>query len=314
MIWTRHSRPLRLQAVPRHAGLFLLLCSAFLSFAAVGQDAPERPRLLVLELTGEAVPKTERRTLTTLIGVEVAGMVDYDVVTTQELEKLLTVEKDRQLLGCLDASCLAEVADAMGTERIIFGEAGKIGTTYLLTLSLFDSIAARATERVVIKAQAIDGFVTQLPDALRDLTASLRDARDGNGAEVGSASTRTDGSAESDGREATNGRAGADEATGTSSAEGSTGAASATPSPAPTNADAGVDFLAISGWSMVGFGGLVAGVGMLYDVFSPTSSDYILDAYDVVGPGIVFTGAFIAAGGAALALVPPLLEEGSDAQ
>lgn len=313
MNWTRQPRRPRLHLLPRQAGLFLFALYTLFGAAGFAQDdeAGDRPRLLVLELTGEAIPKTERRTLTTLIGVEVSGLVAYDVVTTQELEKLMTVEKDRQLLGCLDASCLAEVADAMGTERIIFGEVGKIGATYLMTLSLFDSLAARATERVVIKAQAIDGFVTQLPGALRELTAALRKAE---GATAENAMAATDEKPASEPEAAP--EAGKPESP-------SRGAAEEVAVKAETDGEmaekkkaeaGGLNFLALSGWSMVGLGGVVAGAGMLYDTLSPTSADYILDVYDVVGPGIVFTGAFIAAGGAALALVPPLLEEGSDAQ
>ena len=190
-----------------------------------------RPRLLVLELTGDGAAETERRTLTTLIGIEVASRTDFDVVTSQELEKLLTVEQDRQLLGCLDASCLAEVAGAMGTERIVFGEIAKLGTSIILTVSLFDAFAARATERVVVRSDSIDGIVEQIGPAVTTLTASIAKA----GPEAGLTAL-----------------------TATSGAE-TTAASKVPPKSIASAAESdGPSWLAIGGWSMFGVG-LVVG-------------------------------------------------------
>ncbi len=280
----------------------IVICLTVATSDASAEETPEpqkeRPRLLVLDLSGESVAEQERRTLTSLIGVELSTLVDYDVVTARDIEKLMTVEKDRQMVGCVDASCLAEIADAMGTERVVFGEIGKLGTSYLMTLSLFDSLQARATQRVVIKADAVEVFAEKMNPALRKLCADLLSGP------VAAAEVPADAYSDApEVDEAANAPTVDEQDKGGDQTEADNDGG-VTPA-----AESGDALMPILGWSAVGVGGAVALGGMAFDVFSPSSSDAAFGIEDFLGPSIVFVGAGLAATGLAVTW----LVSGSDA-
>lgn len=64
-----------------------------------------------------------------------------DVLTSSEIAALLGLERQRQLLGCTDEqnSCLAEMANALGTDGLVRGSLGKFGNVYQLDLKVLSS-------------------------------------------------------------------------------------------------------------------------------------------------------------------------------
>jgi hypothetical protein len=72
-------------------------------------------------------------------------------------------------MGCDEASCLAELAGAMGARLVVFGDANKLGTVTILTLSLFDSSKTQSVGRVSVQAATIEELPAKLPPAVRDL-------------------------------------------------------------------------------------------------------------------------------------------------
>lgn len=64
-----------------------------------------------------------------------------EVLTSSEIAALLGLERQRQLLGCTDeqGSCLAEMANALGTDGLVRGSLGKFGKAYQLDLKVLSS-------------------------------------------------------------------------------------------------------------------------------------------------------------------------------
>jgi hypothetical protein len=60
------------------------------------------------------------------------------VTTEAEVQALLGLERQRQLLGCTDdsASCMAELAGALGVDGLITGNVARIDKGYVLTLKI----------------------------------------------------------------------------------------------------------------------------------------------------------------------------------
>lgn len=64
-----------------------------------------------------------------------------------DLKDLLTVEQQRQLVGCAEGKCMAEIAGALGGGRLVSGLVGKLGDTFVLTLKLIDTDSAQVIAR-----------------------------------------------------------------------------------------------------------------------------------------------------------------------
>ncbi|MEW5850363.1 MAG: hypothetical protein AB2A00_16375 [Myxococcota bacterium] len=58
------------------------------------------------------------------------------VVSAKEVQATLNFEMQKQLLQCTDTSCMAEVAASLGVDFLITGTLGRVGSFWLLNISL----------------------------------------------------------------------------------------------------------------------------------------------------------------------------------
>lgn len=65
------------------------------------------------------------------------------VQTPQDLSAVLGLERQRQLLGCGQESCIAELAAALGVDAMVLGQVGKIDGRYSLNVKLLETKGAQ---------------------------------------------------------------------------------------------------------------------------------------------------------------------------
>ncbi len=102
--------------------------------------APE----LAAALTSALVPKIRQ------------NATDYSVLGSDEIRTLLTMERQKQQLGCSQVSCLAEIGGALGAAQMVSGTLGKFGTTQLLQVKLVDVRKARVIREASERIQGTD--------------------------------------------------------------------------------------------------------------------------------------------------------------
>jgi hypothetical protein len=75
------------------------------------------------------------------------------VVGMAEIRELLGFERQRQLAGCTESECLAEIAGALGVDEVLSGSIGKLGDSWLLNLRLQNlhtgATVSQASARIV---------------------------------------------------------------------------------------------------------------------------------------------------------------------
>lgn len=152
----------------------LLLCLFTLPALALSAQAAEPTRVLVLRPTSTTVEASTLDIMTSLLSVELAQQRGQsgnrlDVVTASDVEKMATLAAEKSTVGCDTSSCLGEIAAAMGTRYVIFGDANKLGTLTIVTLNVFDADEARSITR---KSLELDD-VAQLPTRLRAIVPEL---------------------------------------------------------------------------------------------------------------------------------------------
>ncbi len=70
------------------------------------------------------------------------------VIAPDDVRAMLQSEASKQLVGCTDDSCLAEIAGALDADLLISGQVARIVAAYALTVSAVDARQARALGRV----------------------------------------------------------------------------------------------------------------------------------------------------------------------
>ena len=96
--------------------------------------------LFVALVLAHAIDTQSAAVLTGIVAAAAAETPELDVVTAEDLRRALDQEASLRWLGCDDkASCLAEIANAMGARLVLYGTAGQLDDELVVTLQLLDS-------------------------------------------------------------------------------------------------------------------------------------------------------------------------------
>jgi len=170
-----HIQPRRRALTGPRRRLAGLVVAAMLACAGVAQaqapdgGEPQKTRVLIMDLTPKGVDRDVVDTVTNYMAVVLQQNPKLDVITGADVQQLAALEQSKAAVGCDDSSCLAEIADALGAELVIFGQAGQLGKLLLINLSLFDSNAAKAVARQSVQARNLEEIPGKLDPALAKL-------------------------------------------------------------------------------------------------------------------------------------------------
>ncbi|MBN2494413.1 MAG: hypothetical protein JXR96_07490 [Deltaproteobacteria bacterium] len=100
------------------------------------------------------------------------------VVGKDDIRSALSFEQQRQLLGCDNESCMAELGGALGVRWLVVGNLSLFGKSYLMNIKLIDVEKVRVAKGVT---RSIPGqehlLLEELPRAMRELLQSIDGAR-----------------------------------------------------------------------------------------------------------------------------------------
>jgi hypothetical protein len=154
-------------AAPLLVGAALLFSSRVLA----ADSKPKHTKIAVLDVkaVGAFDPKTVAG-LSTFIASE-ATRYPVTVIAGGDLAALIGFDKQRQILGCADSGCLAELGGALGVDFLLATEVSEVGGTWLLSMSLLDVAKAQATKRVTKRSKKIAEMVDIAAIAVEEVFA-----------------------------------------------------------------------------------------------------------------------------------------------
>lgn len=93
------------------------------------------------------------------------------VMSDADMTAILGLERQKQMLGCADESCLAELGGALGVDRLITGSVGRIGGTLVVNIASLDPKKVRAVASVSerLKTDKDDAILEMLPGFVSQL-------------------------------------------------------------------------------------------------------------------------------------------------
>jgi hypothetical protein len=102
-------------------------------------------RVAVRDLVvGDSQDERLGRFLTEAFVVELRKLVRVSVTSMQEVRALMNFEADRQLVGCSEGSCIAEIVEALGVDLLLVGQLERLGNERLLLVRVLDQQQGRA--------------------------------------------------------------------------------------------------------------------------------------------------------------------------
>jgi hypothetical protein len=101
----------------------------------------------------------------------------FKITTAKDIAQVVGLERQKQLMGCSDAtssSCLAELAGALGVDAIISGSLAKIGTGYTITLRVVKSSDGSQLATASMRVKSEDELQDWLESEAKVLAAQIR--------------------------------------------------------------------------------------------------------------------------------------------
>lgn len=128
----------------------------------------QHPTVLALDVESVNVSPDTARVVTQLVVAALSEVEGLEHTTQGDLRRLANLEAAKQATDCSAASCLSEIADAMGARGVLFGSVTEVGASLSITVSLFDSRDAAMTRRIVDVRDLEEARVALRP-AVREL-------------------------------------------------------------------------------------------------------------------------------------------------
>jgi hypothetical protein len=162
--------------------LLLVVLSIILAMPALAAEPAGRVKVLVLDVETKDLRPGEVETLTSLITAHLARYPQLDVVSGADIKRLVDLEAQKQSAGCDEGSCLSEIAGAIGAQLVFFGQAGKLGSTIVVTLNVFDANKGQAVGRQPIEARDLGQLPALVGPAVDNMVRPLFEKMRGGGA------------------------------------------------------------------------------------------------------------------------------------
>lgn len=95
---------------------------------------------------------------------------DYEVIGQDDIAALIGFEQQKDILGCDDASCIANIGGALGVDRVIAVKIARLDTDWVVTSKLINirstRVEARTSDMIEGNVKALLGAVPAIVDKL----------------------------------------------------------------------------------------------------------------------------------------------------
>lgn len=116
---------------------------SFFALVAVLTSAPEPVALASVGFQGPVAKKELLDSLANTLALRMTQTGLVRVTTPGDVAAVLGAERQRQLLGCSDSGCVAELAGALGAKGLITGELAVVGDVLQISVKVLDASSGR---------------------------------------------------------------------------------------------------------------------------------------------------------------------------
>ncbi len=139
---------------------------------ALALAAPARIAVLPI-VPGEGVTDKTASALTEALASEVRRRSGTEVITQREISAVLSLERQKAMMGCSSDACMAELGGALGADRLVNGDIARVGESLLVHFRLVEvagvRVAAQSDRR--LRKGTLDDLLDALPAMVGELFA-----------------------------------------------------------------------------------------------------------------------------------------------
>jgi len=180
---------MRIHALGLCATVGMAMAGAPDAVRAEGED--DRIAVAVTQMvTRGPIDRTEVEGLELVLAASLQKEPRVRAIMPSEIQTLLGLEAQKQLLGCdVDSSCLAEIGGALGAPYVLSSQVSRVGSTWLLQLSLLDAAKSETLHRATREVAGIDPLVSAIKETVVEILSRMPELGNVTGPVAGAAST-----------------------------------------------------------------------------------------------------------------------------
>lgn len=110
--------------------------------------------------------------MTEVLTGDVSKIGVFLVTSQKDMQTALGLERQRQLMGCGEDTCLTELADALGARFVMSGSLAKLGDAFQLNVQTTDSHSNKALGRATRIAADLKGLRAAMPYVVAEATGT----------------------------------------------------------------------------------------------------------------------------------------------
>ena len=118
-----------------------------LSVVMMSVLAASGAKMAVLSFTASGVDATVASSVTESVTAEIAVRGYFDPISAGEIQSLLGAERQKQLLGCGEETCITELAGALGAPYLMSGSLVRIEGVFQLNIQVLESAKSQSMPR-----------------------------------------------------------------------------------------------------------------------------------------------------------------------
>ncbi len=142
---------------------------------AIRSNAEPNNAVAVMPLRANGMDTKTASVLDDLLVVAVDSTGALSVISTADINAMLTREKIRDAMGCDDVECAAEIGGALGVKYLLTGSVAKLGSKVIVTLHLLDTDSQSSAARSKASVNDDEDLYQQAIEfAVKDLVAAAR--------------------------------------------------------------------------------------------------------------------------------------------
>jgi len=161
-----------------------LVASLLAAGPALAADA--KPKLAVLDFAANGASKELTSAASSAAANEIDRLGVFRIITADAIRDMLAFEKQRQMMGCADSGCIAEIGGALGVDYIISGKVTRIAAaaglpeTFSIDMTL-SNVKKGQREGSVVEAGKSEGEILgKVGRAAQKLVAKILAGRAGS--------------------------------------------------------------------------------------------------------------------------------------
>lgn len=139
----------------------------------------QRFSVLVIDPVDTDIDPDVRVAVSGKMAAELSTVRRFDVLTAADIRAMTALEASRQLAGCDEESCMAEIADALGADLVVSWDISRIGSKRIITVRFFDARQSKNLGRAQAETDVDEELAVKAAGALREtIDAFLRSTLD----------------------------------------------------------------------------------------------------------------------------------------